>query len=317
MAKKNGIMTNDELLHKWVNNSITEGELEIFRHRPEYLGLTQLYRNTQLQSPELDKQAVLKKILSTPKNINTEQDDHAIHKDMKLKPNKKSSLFYWISAGVAACFLLFTGYQFGQSLGSDNVVSYEIADNQSLEGVMPDESIFVLRNVSKLSYLSSDWEKHRIIDLDGIADFSVKKGSKFSVNTANGIVEVLGTQFTVESKGDVLKVYCKEGKVSVIFFESDTKIILTMNESMEAHKSGRFLISKKDISSFRDVTLTTVISALEKQFKVNFITEGIDLNESLSCNFQHSKLDQALITTLTPLAIKFEVLPNGNVRLFR
>jgi transmembrane sensor len=47
-----------------------------------------------------------------------------------------------------------------------------------------------------MSY-SDDWSKERTLSLEGEAFFEVQKGSKFSVVTSDGIVEVLGTSFDV------------------------------------------------------------------------------------------------------------------------
>ena len=48
-------MTNDKLFHKWVNNTISEDELKIFKLRPEYDGLVDLYRQTEnLSGPDID-----------------------------------------------------------------------------------------------------------------------------------------------------------------------------------------------------------------------------------------------------------------------
>ena len=50
-------MINDEQLHKWVNGNLTNEELEVFKLRPEYDSLVELYENTEgLSVPNFDEE---------------------------------------------------------------------------------------------------------------------------------------------------------------------------------------------------------------------------------------------------------------------
>jgi len=57
----------------------------------------------------------------------------------------------------------------------------------------------VLNSKSTISFNKTDWKNNRQLTLDGEAYFKVEKGSTFTVNTNNGSVTVLGTQFNVNS----------------------------------------------------------------------------------------------------------------------
>ena len=39
-------MKDDEILHKWVNGELSDEELKVFKLRPEYDSLVDLYKNT-------------------------------------------------------------------------------------------------------------------------------------------------------------------------------------------------------------------------------------------------------------------------------
>ena len=50
------------------------------------------------------------------------------------------------------------------------------------------------------------------------------KGRKFTVNTTQGQVMVLGTQFNVENRGNFFEVSCYEGLVQVMFKDQTIKL---------------------------------------------------------------------------------------------
>jgi len=306
-------MKNDELLHKWINKTITNQELNEFKLRPEYDSLVDLYQQTEnLTGPEGELESVLQNILNSPKQAPGQK---TITQSNQSKPEAKTRLFpSWLKYGVAACFLIVSGFLFWPK---DNVVSYMIADNQQLEGTLPDKSTFVLSGDSQLSYDSKSWQGQRDVELKGNAFFNVEKGSTFTVNTDNGLVRVLGTQFNVQSKDKSLTVSCSEGKVSV---ESNSK-----NLSKEILEAGEHLVFndgnsitwKNDLTKFKNVPLAEVLKELENQFNIQIKRNQIDTLELLSCNFQKENLELALKTTLSPLDISFEIESNNVVNLIK
>jgi len=130
----------------------------------------------------------------------------------KTKKTKVVSLYSWITA-VAACAAIVVGFLF---FTQSNTTSYAspIAQNSTIS--LPDGSTMILNATAEAKVDTENWEENREVFLEGEAFFKVKKGSKFTVNTSLGNVQVLGTQFTVNTvDNDLLTVKCFEGKVKV------------------------------------------------------------------------------------------------------
>lgn len=306
-------MIDDELLHKWVNKNLTADELEQFKLRPEYESLKELYDHTEnLAAPEFDEDSMLSDILKQEKKI-------------KPLPNRGRRVFLsnWVKYGVAASLLLLAVWFL---LPREQPVSFEIAQGQKVESELPDGSSFVLNAESKLSFFKDDWENDRSLRLKGEAFFKVKKGSTFKVETPNGAVQVLGTQFNVWSRGNTIEVKCKTGKVAVISVSGKTLKELTPNDAVRIVDDKIVKewalpdVNQADswtsgIFRFKATSLENVLDELSRQFEVDFELNGVDVQEELTCNFQNSKLEDALKTTVATLGIQYEIKDNATVIL--
>lgn len=312
-------MTNDELLHKWYNKTISADELEEFKQRPEYDSLISIDKETSdLSGPAFDSESMLNNILATAKTNTNNVEGTTKETSQKKSEARSASVFRlpsWVKYGVAASLLLFAGYFM---IPSNDLVTYEIANAQPIEGTLPDQSTFKLAENSSLQYDKGSWSEERSLTLEGEAYFEVQKGSKFMVQTTNGVVAVLGTQFNVASINKALQVRCKEGKVSVISNKGEAyNEILIAGESMQRTIDGRSITWKNDMTKLKNVSLETVIEELSNEFGVMVNTGGIDLAEKLSCNFQHSNLELALRTSLTPLDVKYKLNASKQVELYK
>lgn len=302
-------MTNDEMLHKWVEGTISEDELTEFKSRPEYPTLVELYKNTEgLSAPHFDEDAMLSDILRQPKN--------------KLRAEKKDRRIFlkkWVTYAAAASVALLVGY-FLWPYGSSDLTEYKMASGESMEAFLPDESLFYLNAGSEISYNEKKWKNDRTLFLEGEAFFEVKKGSTFTVKTPNGSVQVLGTKFNVWSRQETLEVKCESGRVAI--FTTGGKKLEELNandafQTMGSGKNKKWEINSNEIASWRegiskfnDVPLSVVLSELERQFDIKIKTEKINTKEIISCNFQHENLELALKTTLSPLNIKWVISGN-------
>lgn len=298
-------MTNDELLHKWINGTLSEEEEIIFKQRPEYDSLTEVYRLTEdLEAPNFDDDLMLSNILKTKKE-----------KPLPKKSARIISFPNYIKYGIAATILIF-GTWFFFFYHQSKLIQI-VASEEKIEGTLPDQSTFVLNLGSELAYDEKNWGTERRLDLEGEAFFEVKKGATFNVYTKNGIVQVLGTQFNVWSRDDILEVTCQSGKVAVL--SSNQKLLKELNprevvrilpdQSIEewtvsAAEKADWI---KGLSSFKNVPLATVLDEIERQFAVTINSQNINQQEELSCNFQHKDLNLALKTSLTSLGIQYRI----------
>ncbi len=304
-------MKDDKILHKWINGQLKGDALEEFKKRPEYESLETLYRNTDhLTAPSFEEKEMLSSILKKKKSTGPQ----AIQRS--LVPS-------WLKYAAAAMIALMVGFFFWPSAGQE--VSFAMANGEQMNGTLPDLSTFVLNAQSELAYNQKTWKEDRTLTLKGEAFFKVEKGSKFTVKTPNGTVQVLGTQFNVWSRNDKLEVKCTSGKVAVLNTKGQKLGELTANQAIAlsedvVEKNWEFQNSENTswmngISKFKNVSLSRVLNELERQFNVEFVSENINLEEMISCNFQHKNLDLALQTTLNVLNIKFEKLDGNKIRL--
>lgn len=301
-------MKHDELLHKWFNDQLSEEELEIFSKREEYDSLLKLKQNVDsLQGPDFDFEQMLQNILKKKKQaLHTSK---ASLTEVKVKKDKARLRLWPLTMAASLLFLL--GYFFISQPSNHSYQSY----NESIVEFLPDQSKFELFPKSKLSYDKNKWAQNRSLLLKGAAKFEVVKGSNFKVNTDLGLVEVLGTIFTVYSNESALLVNCDEGTVMV---EASQKILfkekLNMGESLEYYRDGKSIVRQSNMTKCKNLMLSAVLKEIESQFKIPIDANNIDLTVITSCNFKHDNLNQALKTTLSPLGVKYKNV-DGKVSL--
>lgn len=285
-------MINDDILHKWINNTISESELETFKKRPEYQELVALYKSTDnIEGPKLEKDKVLQNILSAPKEKNIQKKD------------KVFKIPTWTKLLVAACFIGIVGYLM---IPQDPMVNYSLAENQTVTKRLPDNSTFKLFENSSITYNKNDWKIERNIKLKGSAYFEVEKGSDFTVETERGFVKVLGTKFTVAEKNSSLSVVCDEGKVSVSSLDKKYKEIIEANESCEIFLTGKSITDKTDLVKMKNVSLEEVLDQISKNYEIIFETGNTNLSMTLNCSFPKNNLQNALKIALGSANINYE-----------
>ena len=316
-------MTNDELLHKWINGTISEEELKAFKQRPEYDSLVELYKNTDgFSAPDFDREQMLSEILEAEK---TQEGERSSEPPIPPVGKKRLLIPAWIKYGIAASILIFAGWFFLFNSGDE--ITNKLAKGERLDELLPDGSFFVLNAESTLKYNAENWSKDRSMQLKGEAFFDVQEGSTFRVNTPSGSIEVLGTKFNVWSRKGVLEVMCLSGKVKVIFEKGKQAEELTQNQAIrispnKAPLRWYFPTSEKPgwvkgISSFKNVTVSRVIEELERQFDIEIDAKKINTSEVISANFPHQDLETALRTALGSLKIKYEIRDEKKVYLYQ
>lgn len=179
---------------------------------------------------------------------------------------------YSLVASVAACFLVVFFYQ--------KEVTVARGNQQAV--VLPDDSRVQLNAASRLTYKPLMWFVDRTVHLEGEAYFEVSKGKRFTVQSARGAVQVLGTKFNVYTRKDGYLVSCLTGKVGVSSMNQET--ILT--PSMEARWVKNKLVTARveDVASsivwtqhafsFRHVPLPQVLNELSRRYDVKLEVDG-------------------------------------------
>src|SRR5210317_1613853 len=182
-------MKREELIHKWLNHELNQEELKEFKALEDYDTFIKLDKGLKsFRSPE----------------YNSKDEFNSIKQKIASKSSKpKRWLTQWLK--VAAVFVIGLSI-FYYTTTLDTTISTLAA--QKTEIALPDGSLSKLNATSSLTYNKHNFESTRTLTLDGEAFFDVEKGNTFSVETNNGIVSVLGTEFNVKNRNSIFEVIC-------------------------------------------------------------------------------------------------------------
>lgn len=102
----------------------------------------------------------------------------------------------------------------GAPRGAVDTAAYETPVGGKLDVMLPDGSAVTLNSATQLSF-RREAAAHRVMLLEGEAYFSVsrERDAPFIVDAGRGEVRVLGTEFAVERRGDMIEVAVTEGEV--------------------------------------------------------------------------------------------------------
>ncbi|MDF1547001.1 MAG: FecR family protein [Bacteroidales bacterium] len=216
----------------------------------------------------------------------------------------------------AAAAVLIISLGIGVFMHSYTIGSKTLAGNH-ITTELPDGSIIYLNAESEIHYKPYWWWFKRSIDLKGEAFFEVKKGKEFSVESVNGTTRVLGTTFSIFSRGGQYEVICATGKVMVKAKGTEHSIILLPSQKAKLQENGLLEIEKNvntentkswltNMLIFTSASFTRVIKEIEKQYNVEII-----LPEDLSLEYTGSfekleSVEEVLHMVCRPFNLKVE-----------
>jgi ferric-dicitrate binding protein FerR (iron transport regulator) len=279
-------------LARWLSDELTEDEKNSFEASEDFLIYKKIAeKSSELVPPEFNKIKVFNSILDKTSNKS----------EVKVRKLFKPWMY-----SVAASILVLLGIFYFLNQPE----KYVSGIGEQLAIILPDNSKVILNANSTLSFNKNNWNENRNLNLNGEAYFKVEKGSDFVVETKEGKVTVLGTQFNVKTDTDFFEVICYEGKVKA---ETNTlNTILIKGDAFRKMKDSlpeKWMISavepswKKGESSFKSVPLEYVIKALKNQYKITIDASKIDVNKRFTGSFTHKNLQVALQTVFVPMKI--------------
>lgn len=152
------------------------------------------------------------------------------------------------------------------------------------EQVLPDGSVISLHKGSRITYPAQFAENSRKVTLRGEAYFKVThdKSKPFIVASGDARVEVLGTQFNINTQADAgaMEVVLTKGKVSVYYQGHPVdKVILLPGEkavlspdqesiSKSTNTDANYMAWKTRMLVFDNQTLAQVVSTLQEVYQV-------------------------------------------------
>jgi len=286
-------MKREDLISKWLDNSLNNQELEAFKKLEDYDDLVKLNQNLQaFKSDNYDTSKELERALSSIKSKEQPSTNW-------IKP------FMQVAAILAICFSL---YYYTTTL--DTTITTEFAQKATIE--LPDESSVSLNAKTFLAFNKKSWKDERNVNLEGEAFFKVAKGSKFNVITKTGKVTVFGTQFNVKQRDEYFEVVCYEGIVGVTYNSQLTK--LNAGDSYLII-DGKIIVKEKESkttpswlnneSQFKSLPYKEVLAEFERQYNVSVVTKNIDVNQLFTGSFSHNNIDIALQSISLPLHLNY------------
>lgn len=295
---------NDRFLGQWLAGELTDNALKTMISESDFNAFLKIRKGIEAHETL---------------EASTAPSFAKIQNRISKKPTKIRALNtnWWI--GIAASMVLLFGLF---TMLGDDMVTVETNFGEQKTIVLLDGSEVILNSKSTLTYDEDEWESNRTLTLNGEAYFRVKKGSTFTVETQNGHVQVLGTQFNVNTVSDFFEVVCYEGKVSVQTLSEDY-VLLPSNSLRRINGNN---IEKWDTnyvrptwvegeSSFKSVPLSYVIAALESQYNIAIDATTIDLTQIYTGSFTHKDLNTALKTVFKSLQIQYVEKEKGNIYL--
>jgi ferric-dicitrate binding protein FerR (iron transport regulator) len=166
-----------------------------------------------------------------------------------------------------------------------------------------------------------------MVKLEGEGFFEVEKGRKFTVSSAKGITQVVGTSFNIFARDEIYKVTCITGSIKVksrLGFE----VLLKPNCKAEIQPDGKINVLsnietfpeiswKKNIFLFTASPVLQVFKEIERQYGVNIETKFED-HSLYTGNFTKDQNVEEILEYVCPaLGLKYIRKSTGQYLIIR
>lgn len=255
--------TDDTFLARWLAGELSPQEQAELEARDDFAQFRQIANvSQQLRAPVYDQTTAWEQL-----------------QQRKSTPPKRRLLWPRYAAfGAAASVLLLVLAYF--LLWSSNVIETDVG--QTLTHQLPDGSSVVLRENTTLRYHRFNWWANRQLELLGEGFFDVAPGNDFVVQTEQGSITVIGTEFNVLSRSGRFAVDCYEGQVRVT--SSGTAATLREGTRTELLK-GKLVtrptyqisgpIWKNRVLEFKAAPLAEVIRQIEAHSSISVVIPDV------------------------------------------
>lgn len=254
-------------------------------------------------------------LLNTSQKVNPQKELAEFWK----RQERRKRMQIWKSVGRIAAILILPVILFSIYMTSghdDEMIPEQFVEVRAQIGitnsiVLPDSSVVYLNSESVLKY-PSHFVNNRQVYLQGRAYFMVKKqnGARFVVNTPAGAkIEVLGTEFNVNSEADEVNTTLVNGSVQFTCIDAENKeknIRIVPGEKISYNVQSKELRQetadidaeiewKEGKTVFKDCPFEEALDILSKRFDVQFIVKNEALKENnFTGSFKNQSLEQIL-----------------------
>jgi transmembrane sensor len=325
-----------DLITRYFSGEITEDELRLLsgwlKADPEN---EEIFRQYQKTWQLIEKQ----KIQST---VNQDQEWKALQAKMKVadseignsgkviqldqKKSRRSSFHsIWLAAAAVIVLLVSTVSLYYYFSKPGNIIVTAQASN--IEQVLPDGSVVSLHAGSQITYPSKFTSSTRNVELKGEAYFKVThdRTKPFIVASGDARVEVLGTQFNVNSKSSSgnMEVVLTSGKVSVyysdnlkniVLLDPGEKAILNTEQNQitkSANTDPNYMAWKTRLLVFDNETLAEVVNTLQNVYQKPVTLADSQLSGCrVTASFNNQSLESVLQVLKETLELQINQVGN-------
>lgn len=175
---------------------------------------------------------------------------------------------------------------------SAQMMIYTTGNHETMRVELPDGSAVVMNANSELKFSKKLVKaEHRMVEFSGEGYFDVVRqdGKLFTVRTGSVDVDVLGTEFNLESRRDFTHVFLKSGKV-VLHSDLFDPVELLPGDLVKVNKESKVIDKSSDydtpvdswkegVFTFTDLTAIEILNKMEDIYGKEFIIEdstGLD-----------------------------------------
>lgn len=285
-------MKKKDLIQKWLNHNLNAAELKAFKELDAYSSLQKIQDASQhYKAPQYNSEEAFKNL-----------------KQALPTATEKRFPRYWVA--IAAVVVI--AISVSLSVFKTDIVTHTSMASVQENITLPDASTATLLPNSEIAFSEDTWSKDRAISLKGAAYFDVKKGSSFTVQSTQGKVTVLGTQFSVKDWGDFFEVTCFEGSVRVEGYGKTS--ILKPGMSFRALEDTVTIVPADNEpvlwssahTTFNSVPVSAVLDFIESNYSVTFKNKT-ELKGMFTGKVSHDNLNETLNVVTIPFNVSFEI----------
>lgn len=218
------------------NNHIPDPDLNLARKVGSWL--EKGHSLSELSNLEDDPVLSARSSIPVKKSAAREEVWNSIYSSMKKEDQNETPVYSMFSSGtakawaVAASLVIIafaTLFYLQQTTTGPQLLAE--SGNQIEEVILADGSRTMLRPHSSL-YIVEENDQSRVYSLEGEGYFTVTQNPNriFSVQTKQGIVEVLGTRFNLRNWNNETTVYLEEGSVQLSLPDKSESVVLNPGE---------------------------------------------------------------------------------------
>ena len=292
---------DDTFLARWLSGNLSDSERQEFEGNPEHQAYVSLMNTIdKLEQPAFDEEKSLQNL----------------RKALAEKTTSSRPVTYLpkLAAAAAAAGLLFLFIWF---LLPSKGIELHTNSTEIKKITLPDGSQATMQPFAEIQYAPKHWPRNRQLILKGEAFFKVRKGSKFTILSLGGTVEVLGTSFNVITQDSALAVQCFSGKVRVIAYPIKTQTrVLKAGDFIQVHTpkdkplrstATTLPIITQGESNFYAASLTEVFSKIESQFGVAIPNKDNYQSRRFTGVFRNGDLEMAIRMVCIPMELTYEI----------